>query len=156
MPLRDISVKDVVTVAPDTNIHEAAQLMRDRHVGDLVAVKRHGLVLKPVGIVTDRDIVSLVVANGIDPRMITVEDVMVRNPLTVQEDEGVLHVTSRMREAGVRRLPVVDKNGNLKGIVALADLLSLISQELHNLASVPGRQIENEISGVSMSSARFA
>lgn len=155
MPLREICRRDVVTVKPDIDVEEAAQIMRERHVGDLIVVMGKGNNVKPIGVLTDRDIVALVVAKGIDPKTVNVEDVMMRHPVTAHEDMGIGVLIAQMRDRGVRRVPVVDHQGRLTGIIAADDLYQLLVRELLGLVSITQQQIENERSGVSLTSIRF-
>ncbi len=155
MPLREICRREVVTVKPDTDVSEAAQIMRERHVGDLIVVMGRGTNLKPVGVLTDRDIVALVVAKGIDPKTVNVEDVMMRHPVTAREDMGIGELIAQMRERGVRRVPVVDHQGRLSGIISADDLYDLLVRELLGLVNITQQQLENERSGVSLTSIRF-
>jgi CBS domain-containing protein len=89
-----------------------------------------------VGIVTDRDLTLDVLEPRADPDELTAADVMTEHPTTVGEDDGVFEVTKAMFEAKVRRLPVVDDEGTLAGIVALDDFLVLFTDELNGLAGV--------------------
>jgi hypothetical protein len=91
----------------------------------------------PVGIVTDRDIVVGVVAMNLDPRDLTAGDIMSDELVTVPEDYDVYRAMERMRKQGVRRMPVVNSDGFLTGIVSLDDLLPLVAQELVELAKLP-------------------
>ena len=96
------------------------------------------------GIVTDRDIVVGVVAMGLDPRELTAGDIMGDDLITVPETYDVHEALTRMREEGVRRMPVVNTRGELTGIVTFDDLLPLVAEELAALARLPstGRQRE--------------
>lgn len=135
MKLRDLCGPPPVTVEPLASLREAALLMRNSHVGALVVVEGKEGVARPVGILTDRDIVVAVIAvPGARPEGIRVCDAM-SSPLAVaQEDEGVFEAVAAMRERSVRRLPVLARDGSLIGIVTLDDLLAVISTELANLA----------------------
>jgi CBS domain-containing protein len=144
MPLRDICNKSVICVTQDTSVHEAARLMRDRHVGDLVVTDDAAGGPVPVGIVTDRDLVTMVLACDISPTELTVSDVMMKNPKVAREGDGVFEVTRRMKTAGIRRMPVVDDQGFLVGMVAVDDLYQMLATEFNNLAQVPHRQINRE------------
>src|SRR5574340_613686 len=108
MPIGEICNREVVIVQPNKSALEAAQLMRQHHVGDVVVVEERGGFRVPVGIVTDRDLVVEVVAPGLDPSVITVGDIMVPELATVTENIGVFEAIQYMRTKGVRRLPVVE------------------------------------------------
>jgi len=100
--------------------------MRDRKVGCLVVV-RNG---RPSGVVTDRDLVVRVLAQGIDPTSAYIRDFVTYDPVTVSVDETIETAAERMRLHGVRRLPVVDERGDVVGIVTADDLLMLLGSEL--------------------------
>jgi CBS domain-containing protein len=128
----DSCTKPVVTVSPEATIHEAAHRMWSRKVGALVVTSAAG---KPLGILTDRDIVVRVVAPGKDPAKVQVSSIIRRNPTVIREDQGILDATKILSRRGVRRLPVVDARGKLVGIVALDDLLILLGSEMGHIAS---------------------
>ena len=130
--VRDICTKAVVTVSPEATVHEAAHRMWSRKVGALVVTSEVG---KPLGMLTDRDIVVRVVAMGKDPAKVQVGSVIRRTPTVIREDQGILDATKILSRRGVRRLPVVDARGKLVGIVALDDLLMLLGSEMGHIAS---------------------
>ncbi|MGH8762405.1 MAG: CBS domain-containing protein [Nitrosospira sp.] len=129
MPVGEICNRDVVILQRDATILDAAQLMREHHVGDVLVVEERDGARIPVGIVTDRDLVVEIMATGLDPTVITVGDIMVPELVTVKESAGVFETVQYMRSKAVRRLPIVDENGMLAGILALDDLLELLSEE---------------------------
>jgi CBS domain-containing protein len=125
--------RDVVVAYRDTRLVEAARLMREHHVGSLVIVVDRTSERIPVGILTDRDIVVAVIAKELDPRGLTVGDVIhAGGVLVVREQDGVAEALRVMREKGVRRVPVVTKSGALAGILAVDDLLEVASEELES------------------------
>lgn len=129
--------RDVVVVTPEMTVSEAANLMRSRHVGSLVVVSNmNGGLRTPVSIVTDRDLVVEVTAVDLDPKAITIGDIMASRLFTVRADEGPLEAIHTMRSKGVRRLPVVNDQGRLLGIVTFDDLLAVIAGELGALTKV--------------------
>lgn len=141
----EICTRDVVFAARETTIATAARLMRHAHVGSLVVVEQmNGGKRAPVGIITDRDIVVEVIATGLKPETITVGDIMADGLLTGRESEGVLETMEMMRCKGVRRLPIVDKNGQLVGIVTVDDLLEVLAEELNELAKIVAREQAHE------------
>ena len=121
----------VVTARPDDLIAVVAEKLRDNHVG-CVVLERDG---KPFGIVTDRDVAVRVVAEGIDARITKAETVATLNPVVVRDVEGLETAARRMREHGVRRLPVVDAGGNVCGIVTADDLVRILGRELGDIAA---------------------
>jgi len=133
MSIGDICTRDVVAASSATNLAEAARLMRDNHVGSLVVVDERN-PRKPVGIITDRDIVTKVVAGGVDARTLTIGEVVEGRTLTsVPESEPVITAFRLMRRQGVRRLPVVNAAGELAGIVTFDDLLEVKSATMDDL-----------------------
>lgn len=122
----------LVTARPDHSIEDAAKLMAEHEVGCIV-VERDD---EPIGIVTDRDVALGVVAAEKDPATTTVSDIMTREPVTVHLDDGVYELTEAMRDNSIRRMPVVDDDGTLAGIVTLDDVFVLVADEMHGLSEV--------------------
>lgn len=144
MKIGEICTRDVVVVGRGVSVREAAILMREHHVGDLVVVDAVGGRNVPAGVITDRDVTIEVVAMGVDPDMIKVGDVMGPELVTVGEGETVYDTIQRMRQRGVRRTPVLDAQGGLLGIVSLADLLEFLAEEMTQLARVFYREQTRE------------
>ena len=144
MPIGDICVRNVVTTTPDKTIEEAAQLMRVNHVGDRLVIDRACGRRLVHGILTDRDIVVAVVALKLDPSAISVGDVMSSGLETAKEDQGILETIERMRSAGIRRMPVVSRQGALIGIVSVDDLIQLLAEEMGELAKLISRERHKE------------
>ena len=136
MPIGEICNREVVFSYPNHTVHEAALLMREYQVGDLVVVEENGK-RRPVGIVTDRDIAISIVALGLDPDVITVVDIMGPELVTVRENQGGFETIQQMRLKGVRRLPIV---GEEVGIVAGDDLAALFADELSELSKAIVRE----------------
>jgi CBS domain-containing protein len=128
--------RDPVTICPSDEVLAAAQLMREKHVGCLVVIERNTTLerRRPVGVLTDRDIVVAVVACQADPGSLRVEDIMTRNPVTVSATDSVEAAVRKMRRIGVRRLPVTDPEGELLGVMSLDDVLDVLAGELQNIA----------------------
>lgn len=131
MVAKDIMKTNVVTVLPSTPVTEAATIMREENIGSLVIV---GVDKKLLGIITDRDIVVSVVANGKSPLEVVVGDVMTSELITVQEDESIFEILRVLGRNSIRRVPVL-RRGRLVGIVSVDDLIVLVVTELSNLAS---------------------
>lgn len=134
--LRDMCTKPVVTVTAETPIREAARLMHDKNIGAVVVVNGG----RPGGILTDRDVAMAVAVDGKRPSA-HVGEVMHANPAVIQEDQGVFDAVKMLAERGVRRLPVVDTQGRLAGIIALDDLLMLLGNEMGQVASALSREL---------------
>jgi CBS domain-containing protein len=126
--------REVVFVEPDSSIAEAARLMREYHVGGLVVVKEKSGKRVPVGIVTDRDLVIEVLAEDVDMGDITVGDVMSNQLVTAREADDLLETLKMMRARGIRRLPVIDDDGALAGILTVDDLIDLFAEQIADLA----------------------
>ena len=131
MTLKDIAIRAVETADPEATVETLARIMDDAGVGSVVVTEAN----RVVGVVTDRD-VALTLARDADPAALTAADVMAAEPLTLPSSAGVLELTEVMATEGVRRIPVVDDNGVIVGIVTLDDVVRLLSVELANLATV--------------------
>jgi len=136
MTLSAVCNPNVATIGADDGVVDAAVLMREEHVGDLVVVERRGGAAVPVGILTDRDIVVGVVAKRIAADSVTVGDAMTRDLLTIREDANLEFALRQMRLHGVRRAPVVRANGDLVGIIAVDDLIQHLAVQLGRLADL--------------------
>jgi CBS domain-containing protein len=117
MKVREIMSRRPALIDPSTTIAEAARRMRDGDLGCLLI----GQDEQVFGILTDRDIVVRVLANGTNPTQERVCDVMSSEILSCFEDQPVENVAKIMAEHGVRRLPVLDRRGRLAGVVSLSD-----------------------------------
>jgi CBS domain-containing protein len=124
--------REVVVVTEADTSAVAACRMRDAHVGCLVVVRG----TRPIGIVTDRDIAIRVVAEGRAPELTRVADIATYGPAVIREDACTQTATRRMREHGIRRLPIVDPQGNLTGIVTADDLIALFSGQIGDLGEM--------------------
>ena len=130
MKLSDIFSKYVVTAAPQETLEAVALQMQEHNVGMVVAVEDR----RPVGIVTDRDLALALAVQGAPPRA-PVQGVMTRKVLAIPDDMDVFAATRFIRECGVRRLPIVDRDDRLVGVVTLDDLVRFLGAELQNLAA---------------------
>ncbi len=145
MRIKEICSRVVVVAEPSTDLREAARLMRDHHVGALVVVEGSNGGKRPIGIVTDRDIVvAVVAATGVQPETLSVGDVMTRNLVVAEESVGVFEAVDLMQDHGARRLPVVDAAGRLIGIITLDDVLRMVAGELTALAIAAQRSLARE------------
>src|SRR5689334_3150159 len=129
MNAHELCQRNVVTVRRHEELGTAAWMMRERNVGCLVVVEPAGIMggERPVGMLTDRDIVTHVIVREADPRNVSVEDVMTRHPVTVWTTSSIDDALQRMREGHVRRVPVVDERGRLAGILALDDICEYLA-----------------------------
>lgn len=130
----EICTRSVTIAFRTTSVDGAARLMRDNHVGSLVVVDEVEGRRVVVGVLTDRDIVTAVVAKGLDASVLNVDDVMSTDLVTAREDDSLIDLVRTMRRKGVRRIPVVGGQGELIGVVTLDDVLGVLSEELSLLA----------------------
>lgn len=143
MLLKDLCTTDVVCCAPELRVPDAARLMRQKHVGDLVVVNDPD-DQTPIGIVTDRDIVVEVLGKGLDPHTLTVRDIM-RGPTVIARDsDDAAQAMERMKTHGVRRMPVMAEDRKLIGIVTLDDLLRQLAADANALVEIIAREQSHE------------
>lgn len=137
-----ICTRSVVVAYSAMSVAEAARLMSERQVGCLVVVDEPAPHRRTVvGMLTDRDIVTAVVARDADPHSLSVAETMSRNPACAREEDALLDVLALMRRRGVRRLPVTGAQGELIGLVALDDVLEIVAEELQALSEAVGANI---------------
>jgi len=134
--LRDLATREVETVTSEATLTECAQKMRRTHVGCLIVVEPSGSSMLPVGIVTDRDIVIEAVAPGLDPSTLTAGDVMSAPLATSRASDDLLDALAQMRAQGVRRVPVLDEDGMLYGLVSVQDIVAALAQQTEAVAGV--------------------
>jgi CBS domain-containing protein len=144
MAIGEICNREVIYVNRDVTVHAACRLMRHYHVGSLVVVDEVDGKRLPVGILTDRDIVVEINAMDLDPKVITAGDIMSQELVLVPEDQGVLETIEIMRVKGVRRMPIVDSDNRLVGIVTIDDLLEVLAEELTDIAHIVSRGQSHE------------
>ncbi|MBI2312272.1 MAG: CBS domain-containing protein [Betaproteobacteria bacterium] len=140
MAIGHVCTREVVVAYPETPVAEAARLMREHHVGDLVVVAGTQSQRVPLGVVTDRDLVVEVLAREVPVAGLTLGEIMLQDLVTAREDEGVFDAIELMRARGVRRMPIVDAQGVLVGIVSLDDLLEILAEELNALVGLISRE----------------
>jgi CBS domain-containing protein len=124
--LADIMTRNVMTATSDTSLQEAARLMAENNIG-MVAI-RNGDDIE--GVLTDRDIVVRAVAEGRPPRETPVSQAMSTNLVTCREDQTVEEAAQLMQEHRMRRLPIVNDQNELVGVVSLGDLASRADEHL--------------------------
>jgi len=136
--------RDTAIARREDSVLDVARIMRQWHVGCLVIVENDDRGVKPVGIITDRDLVIEILAANLDPDAVTVGDVLSSGLLTAREQDGLWETLRRMQSRGVRRVPVVDAEGYLAGIITQDDLLEILVSELSDLVKIPGRSRSEE------------
>ena len=127
MKVGEYCKRAVVAINGKADAAAAAQLMRNEHVGFLIVYRDGDELQRPVGVLTDRDLVLAVMARDVDAHTVTVEDVMTRQPLIANESDELSDLLQAMRMAGIRRVPVVDVRGALVGIMAIDDAIDVIT-----------------------------
>jgi CBS domain-containing protein len=132
--LKDFATSVVAVVEPETAAAVVAQLMRKHHIGALVVVDAQEKT-RPVGIVTDRDLVLELMAEGLDPALFTAGDIMSVDLVLAGPEMDAMEAVQLMKKNRLRRLVLADEQGRLVGIVTLEDVLALLTQELASLAA---------------------
>ncbi len=152
---RDIMTRDVTVATRETTLDVVARMMRDEDTGVIPVVERTSEPLtdlaeterpdlnrtgpnivgmgKLVGLITDRDITVRAVAEGKDPRVMRAEEVMTSEVHTAQPNDRVIEAIRKMGDKQVRRIPIVDRDGTLRGIISMADV-ALETEDDHELA----------------------
>ncbi|HAT1765005.1 TPA: CBS domain-containing protein [Legionella pneumophila] len=140
MRIGEFCNRDVVMMNGDESVKQAAELMRTHHVGDIVLVEEFKDHRVPIGIVTDRDLVVEVMALDVNPEGLAVQDIVTRSVLVAREEDSLIDSLEFMKEKGVRRLPVVDNDHELVGIITIDDITELLAEMLHKVVGVVDRQ----------------
>jgi CBS domain-containing protein len=133
MSVGRICTRSVDLADADEAVQFAASRMNTRNVGTLVVVDGDKV---PIGILTDRDLALKVVGKGLDPNTTNVESVMSAVPRSVTESTPIETAIVEMRAGPYRRLPVVDEDGRLVGLVSLDDVLDLLSEEFQEIGKL--------------------
>ncbi|HEU5435678.1 MAG TPA: CBS domain-containing protein, partial [Telluria sp.] len=144
MHIGEICTTPPVSCSRDESIQGAALQMRTHHVGDVIVVDEPDGDRVPVGILTDRDIVVSVIALGLDPASLLVGDIMSDDLMTCSEADDVYETIERMRQRGIRRMPVLNASGVLTGVVSADDLLGFLAGEMGELARIAPHQQTQE------------
>lgn len=131
----------VITVSPEATLTEAAKLMRENHIGDVVVCDAEGV---PLGILTDRDIVIGTLGQTAPTEGLVVQDIMTRNVATARDTASVEEIVTIMRQEGVGRLPLVNEHGILCGIVTAKKVIQWLSHQLDGLVNAAEKQQSKE------------
>jgi len=134
MAIERLAQTDVVTAQVDDDLTTVVEKMRDEEVGSVVIVAED----EPISIVSDRKI-AMAAAEG-DIRDQVVEEVMTEDLITAHTDMGMDELIGKMGEEGIRRVPVVDNEGSLAGLVSMDDLLVKLAGEFDTLSEIPKMQ----------------
>ncbi|MGZ3712055.1 MAG: CBS domain-containing protein [Bdellovibrionota bacterium] len=140
MNVKDLSFREAVAIGRNASVEDAAKVMKREQVGILIITNDQN---RPVGVLTDRDIVLGVVAVE-KPMSTKISEIMSKDVLHVAEKAGVADVIDKMEEREVRRAVVVGKDGRLCGLVSTDDLLQLLGDELNSLATSVVQQVSRK------------
>lgn len=143
MALKSLCKTDVVTIERDASLAAASRLMQRHHVGCIVVTEQFNGKRIPCGMITDRD-VALSMGSSSKPQDIKVEQIMQGQPITAQVGDGIYEVITKMRDNGIRRLPVLSEDGSLFGLISADDLLSLMGEEIDSLVKITQTQVKME------------
>lgn len=136
MHIGAISSRETIIAGANDSVLTATKLMQQYNVGSIVVVETDAKGNKPIGIVTDRDIVLKAIASELKIEEMNVADVMSNKLLTAKETDDVYETLLKMRAKIVRRVPVVDDAGYLKGILTIDDLLEFFNKEMGEIVSL--------------------
>jgi CBS domain-containing protein len=141
----DYCSQEAITVPRGLGLLETARLMRDEHVGCVVVVENGPNGPRPIGILTDRDIVVGVLAQtDRQLHLVRVDDVMSRDPQLAKAGDDLSDTLMTMRAKGIRRMPVVSTQGTLVGLLSFDDILDYVQDEVADLARLVGRERRRE------------
>jgi|SRR6185312_5901760 len=140
MKVGEMCTHGVVSAPESASLRDVATLMAERHVGAVVIVSKSSA--RPVGIITDRDIVRAQLEHVADLSRLRVADVMTKSPLTLTDEDALEDAIETLRAHGFRRAPVVNAHGELMGFVSTDDLIAEVARQLGTLAGLLQRQPE--------------
>jgi len=148
MSIEKFMRKDFVTVPMDTTVLEASRLMLDRHVGDVIILDEdmdfNSVPGSPIGILTDRDIVLAFAKSGrLDPDC-KVSTFANGSVMTASIQDGLADTIKKMGRSGIRRIPVLNANKKIVGVLYTDDCLELLGDELNSLASIMKNAMKRE------------
>lgn len=138
---KDVMTSELVTCFPDESVVDAARKMSEYKVGSVLVVDRAN-PSRLVGILTEGDIVHRVVAKGLHPAEVKVEEIMTKDPIVVDENTPLHLVADLMREKNIGHIPVVDASGKLKGIIAKSDIVRIAPGLIERLYIIGERETE--------------
>jgi CBS domain-containing protein len=130
------SASELITVNSDANILDAIQLMKDNGIGDVIVTEDLDGEKMPVGVLTDRDIALDVLTQTMHPERLKVSAVMTKTLVTCSQRTGVFQMIQIMKREGVSKLPLVDDNGVLKGLINAKHLIQMLIESLYDLSHI--------------------
>jgi len=128
---------NVMTVSPEDTAYDAANIMEEWNVGSVIVKENE----RPVGIVTDRDLVVRVITTRKIPEETSIREIMTRDPVIVKGDTGLYEAMEQIKGKGIRRLPVVDSDGRLQGIITVDDLIRLLAAEMNCISGILDKEL---------------
>jgi len=134
---------NVVSVSPNATLKEAVKLMKDKQVGDVLVINPQSKIDSLQGIITDRDI-ALCLAEEVDFQDLKVSDIMSTSVVTASQSDDFFKLVSLMNQHGVTRLPLLDTQGKVVGVVTAKNLLELLVKSLFEVTQISEQQQENE------------
>jgi CBS domain-containing protein len=144
LPLTDLYEKNVVCLKSDHTVWDAANLMLENHIGDIVVTESHNGKTVPVGIVTDRDIVISSVAKKLAPETLKLYEIITKKMVTATEGSNLSDLVQLLTDEGISRLPIVDSDGALKGILTSKRLFQYFAEGICELSSLSNQQQRRE------------
>lgn len=132
---KEVMTKDPIYCLPTNMVSDAAALMRKEHIGSILVVENEE-TKKLVGIVTDRDLAMKVVADGLDAKSTKVEAVMTHKVITRRSNNDIQKALDSMAKYQLRRIPIVDKDNKVLGIIAQADVATRVDHPRKTAAMV--------------------
>ncbi|KTD68268.1 CBS domain protein [Legionella steelei] len=136
--------RNVVVINGNESVKNAAELMRSYHVGDLVLIEEHDSQKIPICIVTDRDLVIEVMAAGVKPESLLVRDILTEPFRCVFENDSHFDALEIMHSPKIRRLPVINDDKTLIGIITLDDLIEILTEAMGQIVNVVKLQQKKE------------
>lgn len=143
MAISAICNKNVITIDRNTTLRDVSHLMQKEHVGSVIVTESYSGKKIPAGIITDRDL-ALAIGASKNPQDILVDQIMRSQPITVNSEDGIYETALKMKKFGVKRMPVLNHDGTLYGVVCADDIYKLMSEELNYLAQITDVQIDIE------------
>lgn len=123
LPVKDWMAKPVLTCKKEDSILKVAKKMSLKHVGALIVIDADK---KPKGMITEKDILSKVIAEELDTKSVLVKDIMSKKIVTMDVSTSFLALSRKMEENGFRRMPIIE-NGKLVGIITSSDIIKVMS-----------------------------
>lgn len=133
--------REAVYIDEKAGVIEVARIMREEHVGSVIVVDADG---RPTGIITDRDLVIEILAEDVDMDSVLLKDIMTTNLVVVTENEETMDAIEKMRDAGIRRAPVVDDKGYLSGLLSVDDVLTSLGEEIKDIITLINKSRSKE------------